>query len=253
MADQGADFDELLAAWAEGEESALEKLTELAYSDLYRMAVAQSARTPEQTRPEPEELVNQLFIVLSEKPIGFENRAAFFSFASRLMRHLLINDMRASRSSMRGGTIDLDLALGPNQQALDSSFTEEILSLGQALDRLSMLDQQLARVVELRFFGGMSESEVGDILGISIHTVSQDWRLAKAWLGRALPSAPAPSGGQQPSLQHGIAAEDTRFEVEESRSSEISHTLGELKKGISAASRQLMDLEAKLDAALGES
>jgi RNA polymerase sigma factor (TIGR02999 family) len=116
--------------------------------------------------------------------IDWQGRTHFFSVASTLMRRILVEHARANRTHKRGGAED---TLCLNETLLPSpGRAPEILALDDALNLLATLDERQAKIVEMRFFGGMTEQETGDVLGISVRTVKRDWRVAKAWLFKEL-------------------------------------------------------------------
>jgi RNA polymerase sigma factor (TIGR02999 family) len=118
--------------------------------------------------------------------VHWQDRAHFFSVASTLMRRILVDHSRANRARKRGGgedTLWLDEALMPSP-----GRAPEIVALDDALNELAQFDERQAKIVEMRFFAGMTEEETGDVLGISVRTVKRDWRMAKAWLFRELSS-----------------------------------------------------------------
>jgi RNA polymerase sigma factor (TIGR02999 family) len=131
------------------------------------------------------ELVHDAYLKLfGNRKMKVENRAHFFALAARAMRQVLVDHFRRRRAQKRGGTavtLDVDALMGT-----DGSRQETILAVDEALRRLSELDPRLGRVVECRFFGGMTQVEIGRALGISERTVRSDWRSAKAWLAREL-------------------------------------------------------------------
>lgn len=177
---------ELLLEWQQGDREALDRLTPLVYDELRRIAhrYVQRERNGNHTL-ETTALVNEAYLRLAGgQKIDWQNRAHFFAVTAQVMRHILIDHARKRRYRKRGG------------QAQQVSFEEatmmtetraaELVNLDEALDALAKLDQRKARVVELRYFGGLSLEETADVLEISIMTVRRDWRAAKAWLYKAV-------------------------------------------------------------------
>ena len=134
---------------------------------------------------QPTALVHEAYLRLIDiKQIDWQSRAHFFSVASTLMRRILVDHARAIRASKRGGnekTICLDESMLPSP-----ARRPEILALDDALHELMLLDERQAKIVEMRFFAGMTEEETGNVLGISVRTVKRDWRVARAWLFKEL-------------------------------------------------------------------
>jgi RNA polymerase sigma factor (TIGR02999 family) len=130
---------------------------------------------------QPTELVHETYLkLLGQHSVSLENRAHFFGAASTVMREILVDYARSKRTEKRGGTrrrIDLDENL-----LFTDERSEELIALDEALKRLAEFDPRQNRIVELRFFGGLTEEETAQILGISTRTVKRDWRVAKAWL-----------------------------------------------------------------------
>jgi RNA polymerase sigma factor (TIGR02999 family) len=179
---------QLLAKWSDGDDAALEKLTPLVYEELRRLAhhymEGQRADHTLQTTA----LVNEAYLRLADqrKP-SFTSRSHFLAVAAKAMRQILVNHAKALQSQKRGAgasKVELDEAalVSPEQ-------TSAILDVDDALERLSMLDARKAQVVELRYFGGLREDEIAEVLKISSVTVRRDWVFAKAWLYSELHNA----------------------------------------------------------------
>jgi RNA polymerase sigma-70 factor (ECF subfamily) len=174
----------LLLAWKAGDETALARLTPLVYTELQRIArrCMQSERANRSV--EATELVNEAYMRLVDaRHMNWENRAHFLAMAARLMRRILVDLARARHAQKRGGgarPISLDDLL------LSSEKGEDLVALDDALDALAKVDERKSRVIELRFFGGLSVQETAAVLRISSDTVMRDWKLGRAWLRRAL-------------------------------------------------------------------
>jgi len=171
----------LLQAWGDGDERALERLMPLVYEELRQAAHRYMAREAPDHTLQTTALVNEVYLRLAGVRRGaWKDRTHFFALCARLMRRILTDFARSRRALKRGGQashIALDEALIVSQVP-----RADILSLHEALERLETLDRRKSRVVELRFFGGLSVKETADVLNVSAETVSRDWRFAKDWL-----------------------------------------------------------------------
>jgi RNA polymerase sigma-70 factor (ECF subfamily) len=181
----------LLQAWSAGDASALERLTPIVYSELYRLAHRQMAGERQGHVLQPSALVNEAFVrLMGSGGIDWENRQQFFAAAARLMRQVLVDFARADETQKRGGrdaqvkVFEMDELSKPQP----SISLERLIAIDQALTQLETLDQRQAHVVELRFFGGLENGEISNILGISERTVMREWRLARAFLFQSLGS-----------------------------------------------------------------
>jgi len=176
---------ELLVAWSEGDRAALDQLTPLVYEELHRLARNHMSRERQGHTLQTSALVNEAYLrLIDQKNVRWQNRAQFFSIASRLMRRILVDHARSHRYAKRGGDIrrvSLDEAA-----VLAQESAAELVALDDALKSLAALDPRKCQVVELRFFGGMSVEESAEVLGVSVVTVMRDWSTAKAWLHRAM-------------------------------------------------------------------
>jgi RNA polymerase sigma-70 factor (ECF subfamily) len=180
---------ELLQAWGAGDEAALHQLVPLVESELRRLAGAYMARERIGHTLQPTALVNEAFLRLVDaQDIRWQGRAHFFGIAARLMRRVLVDHARARGFQKRGGGAHAV----PLESAVLVSHAPDIalLDLDQALEGLAEIDDRKARVVEMRFFGGMTVEETADALSVSVDTVKRDWRLAKLWLLDALEERP---------------------------------------------------------------
>jgi len=178
-----ADLTRLLQSWRRGDSSALERLTPLVYEELHRIALRHLAGEREGHILQPTALVNEAFLrLLGEAPVDWANRAHFFGFSARLMRQILINVFRGQNTEKRGKRqphVHISAVFDvPGKQA----DPVDLIDLDDALGVLSQLDERQAKLVELRYFGGLDNAEIGAVLGISEPTVVRDWRIARAWL-----------------------------------------------------------------------
>jgi len=174
---------QLLAAWSDGDRSALHKLLPLVEGELHRLAHRyMSHERPDHTL-QTTALVNEAYLKLIDQKGVWQNRAHFFGIAAQIMRRILIDHARKHLGPRRGGgnTIALDeVAVISNDRAA------ELVALDEALTTLTKVDERKGRVVELRYFGGLSVEESATVLGVSVDTITRDWRRAKAFLRREL-------------------------------------------------------------------
>jgi len=175
----------LLTAWTDGDQSALEKLVPLVESELHRLAHHYMGRERPGHTLQTSALVNEAYIRLIDwKNVRWQNRAHFFAVSAQLMRRILVDFARERNYLKRGGgALQVSLA---EAESLPLERNDDLVALDEALAKLSQLDDRKGRVVELRFFGGLSVREVAEVLKVSEETVMRDWRLAKVWLLREL-------------------------------------------------------------------
>ena len=176
---------QLLRAWSEGDEGALEKLTPLVYGELYRLAGHYMGREKEGHTLQATALVNEAYVRLIDwKNVQWQNRAHFFGVSAQLMRRILVDYARSRRYAKRGG--------GARPEALDEARVGSddklavLVEIDLALQRLAAMDSRLSQVVELRYFGGLSIEETAELLKVSPITVIRHWNFAKVWLLREL-------------------------------------------------------------------
>ena len=175
----------LLNEWSDGDRQALDKLTPLVYEELRH----QAARYLRRERPghtlQTTALIHEAYLrLIDAKDVHWQSRAHFFAIAANLMRRILVEHARRRDADKRGGShvrVQLDEALAV---AVESDV--DLLAIDEALDRLAAIDPQQARVVELRFFSGLSVEETAAALGVSPKTVKRDWSVARAWLRREI-------------------------------------------------------------------
>jgi RNA polymerase sigma factor (TIGR02999 family) len=180
------DVTELLVAWSNGDNGALQALTPLIERELHRLAAAYMARERPAHLLQPTALVNEAYLrLINWKQVRWQNRAHFFGVAAQMMRHVLVDIARADLREKRGGREALQVSLSDAKNAPIERPTD-LIELDDALKTLARLDARQGRVVELRFFGGLSHEETALVLNVSVATVRRDWRLAKAWLFREL-------------------------------------------------------------------
>jgi len=174
-----------LLEWRNGNQDAAKELFTAAYSELRRLAAWHLQRERPGHTLQPTALVNELYLKLfAGEPVNWQNRAHFFALAAQQLRRLLIDYARGRLAEKReGGYVRLSLT---EANGLASPLEEDLIALDQALCRLEELDPRSARVIEMRFFGGLTEKESAEVLGISVATLKRDWEFARAWLVRQL-------------------------------------------------------------------
>ncbi len=172
---------ELLLEWRQGNDSALQRLTPLVYDEIRRIAHRFMQRERDGHTLQTTALVNEAYLrLLGQQQVDWNSRAHFFGVTAQVMRHVLVDHARRRHYLKRGGDAERvpleDVRLMTNERA------GELIALDEALDQLAKLDPRKARVIELRYFGGLSLEETATILEVSVMTVRRDWRAAKAWL-----------------------------------------------------------------------
>ncbi|MBS1790608.1 MAG: sigma-70 family RNA polymerase sigma factor [Acidobacteria bacterium] len=179
-----SDVTQLLEAMNRGEQSAFDELLPVVYDELHRIAERYMARQQGHTL-QTTALINEAYLrMASQEEKHWENRTHFFATAATIMRHILVDHARSRQRDKRGGRalkVSFDEALAKADEA-----AMEITVLDEALRTLSAMDQQQARIVELRFFGGLTMEEIAEVLAVSLSTVEREWRSARAWLNREL-------------------------------------------------------------------
>ena len=184
----------LLRVARDGEPAALDRVYELVYAELRRIAAARLRAERDGHTLQPTALVNEAYMKLAASPgAGVQDRPHFLAVAARAMRQVLVDHARRRDAAKRGAGVAPATLTGrglasPDPSGLDS---DELIALDDALDRLDAIDTRLRQVVELRFFGGLTDSEVGEVLGVTRRTVQRDWTRARAWLYGELYSAAA--------------------------------------------------------------
>jgi RNA polymerase sigma factor (TIGR02999 family) len=176
---------DLLLAWSNGDQAALEKLIPLVYMELHRLARRYMRRENAGHTLQTSALVNEAYLrLIGAHRVHWQNRSHFFAVSARIMRRILVDFARARQNIKRGGgtrqvSFDEGLVVSPERSA-------DLLALHEALERLGALSARQSQVVELRYFGGLNEEEVAEVLKVSPRTVRHEWSLARAWLYREL-------------------------------------------------------------------
>jgi RNA polymerase sigma-70 factor, ECF subfamily len=176
----------LLIDWSSGNRAALDDLTPYVHEELHALARIYLNRDRRNQTLQPTALINELYLRLIDQsqPVQWQSRAHFFGISARIMRHVLVDYARARRAAKRGG--EVALVTLEDAMAFSPEPVPDIMALDEALTRLARIDERKAKVVELRYFGGMTREEIACECGTSVATVKRDLRLAEAWLRREL-------------------------------------------------------------------
>ncbi len=176
---------QLLRAWTDGDQSALEKLTPLVYEELHSLARRHMSRENEGHTLQATALIHEVYLRLVDfESVRWQDRAHFFAVCSRLMRRILIDFARSRGSLKRGGNerkLELEEGL-----IVSPDVPTELLALEEALTKLAQDQPRKSKMVEMRFFGGLTNKEIAEVLKVSTDTVKRDWELARAWLLREM-------------------------------------------------------------------
>lgn len=184
MASPSKDVTQLLLDWSNGDQQALDQLLPLVYDELHRLAEHYMRRERPDHTLQPTALVHEAYLrLIDQQRVRWRNRAHFFAIAAQAMRRILVDHARRHQARKRGSgqRVPLDEA-----RAVPSLPEMDLVALDEALTRLAEFDPRQSRIVELRFFGGLSIEETASVLQLSPATVKREWQLAKAWLYRAL-------------------------------------------------------------------
>ena len=190
--DQRSEVTRLLDAWSDGDASALERLAPLVIGDLKKMARAKLARESPGHTLQATGLVNELYLkLMGRRSVSWQGRSQFFATMAQLMRRILVDHARRRAALKKGGDVvrvtfekAIDVPESGSAQALD------VLALDDALEKLIVLDPRQARIVELRYFGGLTLEETANELDVSTMTIKREWRTARLWLARELEGGP---------------------------------------------------------------
>jgi RNA polymerase sigma factor (TIGR02999 family) len=181
----GHEITRWLVGCREGDPVALEKLSPLVYDELHRLAMRAFSRERSGHTLQPTALVNEVYLrLVNQHEATWQNRAQFFAVAAQMMRRILVSHARARQAAKRGGaeqriTLTEEMAAGPQRDV-------NLLALDEALKKLEAIDLEKSRMVELRFFSGLSVVETAEVLGVSPRTIDRQWQTAKAWLYREI-------------------------------------------------------------------
>ncbi|HSL55848.1 MAG TPA: sigma-70 family RNA polymerase sigma factor [Pyrinomonadaceae bacterium] len=179
------EITQLLAEWRDGNQSALDQLYPLVYDELHRLARRYMSRERKGHTLQTTALINEAYVrLVDQRNVAWANRSHFFAISAQIMRRILIDHARRHQYAKRGG--------GAQQVSLEEAAivvpdqSEELLRLDEALKSLAEMDPRRSQVVELRYFGGLNNEEIADVLHISENTVTRDWNMARAWLYQQL-------------------------------------------------------------------
>ena len=176
---------QLLIAWGNGDQAALDQLMPLVYSELHRLAHRHIKKERPGHTLQTSALLNEAFLrLVDQRDVHWHGRAHFFSIAAQMMRRILVDYARSRRYAKRGGDAK---QVSFNEELLVSrQLSADVIEVHEALNELANIDERKSKVVELKFFGGLSNEETAEVLGVSPGTVMRDWTLAKAWLRLAM-------------------------------------------------------------------
>jgi RNA polymerase sigma-70 factor (ECF subfamily) len=185
MSTSSADVTKLLQTWGQGDASALERLIPLVFEELRQIAGRMFQRESEGHTLQPTALVNEVYLrLMDQRKVRWQNREQFFGVAALMMRRILVDYAKGRQAAKRGSgapKVPLDETIAvPELRDLD------VVALDEALSRLAEFDARQGRIVEMRFFVGLSHEEIAEVLGISVTTVKREWRTARLWLFREL-------------------------------------------------------------------
>jgi len=186
MATSATAITGLLIQWSDGDPDALEQLVPLVYDECRRIAARQLRGERTDHTLTPTALVHELYLrLVDQNRATWQNRAQFYGVAAQMMRRILVDCARARRADKRGGSA-VQVSLGDVIEAPDDTRIADVLAIDEALERLAGRDPDQVRIIELRFFAGLTVEETAHVLGRSPRTIKREWRLAKAWLYREL-------------------------------------------------------------------
>ena len=177
---------QLLVDWSQGSQQALDRLMPLVYDELRRQARNYLRHERQGHTLEPTALVNEAYLkLIDQRHAKWQNRAQFFAVAAQLMRRILVDHARQRQAAKRGGSAQQRLSI-TSAGKFAKQPEIDLLNLHEALEELTEMDPQQGRIVELRFFGGLSIDETAEVMSVGHATVEQDWKMARAWLRRKL-------------------------------------------------------------------
>ena len=174
----------LLVDWGNGDQAALDELIPLVYDELRRLAGRYMRRESQGHTLQTSALVNEAYLrLIDQKSVQWQNRAHFFGVAAQLMRRILVDHARSRSRVKRGGGAQMVSLAG---QAVVSKEAAEVIALDDALKNLAEMDPRKSQIVEMKFFGGLTNEEVAEVLNVTSRTIEREWRKARAWLNRAI-------------------------------------------------------------------
>jgi RNA polymerase sigma factor (TIGR02999 family) len=185
MSQTSQELNQLLVEWRNGDEAAFRRIVPLVYDELRRLAHRYMRQQPQEHTLQTTALVHEAYVRLNGREnVDFQNRVHFFAVCAQVMRSLLIDRARARQSIKRGGGA-IQVVAGDELSA-DRERDEQLLALDAALDKLAKIDARKSRIVEMRYFGGMTSQETAEELGVSAITIKREWLKARAWLYREI-------------------------------------------------------------------
>jgi len=180
------DVTRLLVEWSNGDQAALEELMPLVYEELRRLAGRYMRRENQGHTLQTSALVNEAYLrLIDQKKVHWQNRAHFFGVAAQLMRRILVDHARSRARAKRGGGAQM---VSLAEQAATPKEIADVIALDNALKDLAKIDPRKSQIVEMKFFGGLTNEEVAEVLKVTSRTVEREWRKAKAWLYKAVTS-----------------------------------------------------------------
>jgi RNA polymerase sigma factor (TIGR02999 family) len=187
MVQTSQNVTQILIGWGQGDKEALDKLVPLVYDELRRQAARYLRRERVGHTLQTTALINEAYLrLIDQKHVHWQNRAHFFGIAAQLMRRILVDHARTKKRAKRGGS---DVRVSLTEATYVASAQDlDIVALDEALDRLAKVDPQQSKIVELKFFSGLTVEETAEVLSISPATVKRDWSMARAWLHREINS-----------------------------------------------------------------
>jgi RNA polymerase sigma factor (TIGR02999 family) len=182
-----ADITELLQRWSRGDRGSLDRVFPLVYEELRKIAARQLRHEQDGQSVDPTDLVHALYLqLIDQRRATWLNRTQFYGVVAQMMRRILVDHARARLAAKRGATVSVSLASLVSDPVAEQTPVSDVLAVDRALERLAARDAEHARIVELRFFAGLSIEETAHVLDRSPATIKRAWRLAKAWLYREL-------------------------------------------------------------------
>jgi len=190
------ELTQLLLDSSDGNKEALDRLMPLVYDELRRLARSYMRREQADNTLQPTALVNEAYMkLIDQRDVRWQNRAHFFGIAAQLMRRILVDRARSRNAAKRGGE-DKPVALDFAQVSSPDKPDIDVIALDDALAKLAEIDPKQSKVVELKFFGGLTNEEISEVLKISPATVKREWKVTKAWLYREIRKEPQPLGSE---------------------------------------------------------
>jgi RNA polymerase sigma-70 factor, ECF subfamily len=198
--DQPGDITGLLAQWRDGDAAVEAQIVDAVYHELHEIARRYARMERAGHSLQPTALVNEAYVRLVSRRSSWKNRAHFFGVAATLMRRILIDHARRSRAGKRGDglplvSFDENFVERSARSGLTTAHLENVIAVDEALTKLAAVDARQSRIVELRFFAGMTSREIAEVLGIGERTVDREWAVAQAWLYGQLRKQPEPAAG----------------------------------------------------------